>query len=286
MTTPTTTLIGVDFSGAQQDNATWIAMATVGNDGQLAWQTPFPIRRADLEQLLLTIKGPTIAALDFPFGLPSDFAMKQGFIRWGEGLMDSCDRMAGTDWPEFEEVAAKYVAERKVRKQQREPGLNIEPKRTSDIPPAISPLHSGGPSMTQMTYHGMAMLGRLLRRARGRFKIPPLPANKSRGEITLVELMPGQLLRACGDSGIGYKNGANNLPRRHEILSRLEAWIDAPLPEHIRLACRANADCLDAVVNLIGAREWHRNPDAFNHPTPAQSQFTHIEGWLYTLRRP
>ena len=79
---------------------------------------------------------------------------------------------------------------------------------------------------------------------------------------------------------------ANNLPRRHEILSRLEAWIDAPLPEHIRLACRANADCLDAVVNLIGAREWHRNPDAFNHPTPTQSQFTHIEGWLYTLRRP
>ena len=138
--------------------------------------------------------------------------------------------------------------------------------------------------MIKMTYHGMAMLGRLLRRAPGRFRIPPLPANMSRGEITLVELMPGQLLRARGDSGIGYKNGANNLPRRHEILSRLEAWIDAPLPEHIRLACRANADCLDAVINLIGAHEWHRNPDAFNHPTPAQSQFTHIEGWLYTLR--
>ena len=287
MTTPPTTLIGVDFSGAQQDNATWIAIATIGNDGQLAWQTPFPIRRADLEQLLLTINGPTIAALDFPFGLPSDFAMKQGFIRWGEGLMDSCDRMSTTDQAEFKEVTEQYLAA-----YRRSDGSTIhcrcrrEPSRVCDDYPAYSPLHGVQPSMREMTYHGMAMLGRLLRRARGRFKIPPLPANAVRGQVTLVELMPGQLLRARGDSGIGYKTGLNTLPRRHEILSRLEAWIDAPLPEHIRLACRANADCLDAVVNLIGAREWHRNPDAFNHPTPTQSQFTHIEGWLYTLRRP
>ena len=268
----TTTLIGVDFSGAQQDNATWIAMATIGNDGQLAWQTPFPIRRADLEQLLLTIESPAVAALDFPFGLPSDFAITQGFVRWGEGLMDSCDRMAGTDQAEFEQVAREYVT------------AYGEPRRASDVPPAFSPLHATNPNMVPMTYHGMAMLGRLLRRAHGRFRIPPLPANALRGQITLVELMPGQLLQARGDSGVGYKNSANNLPRRHEILSRLEAWIGNPLPEHVRLACRANADCLDAVVNLVGAREWQRNPDAFNHPTPAQSQFTHIEGWLYTLR--
>ena len=273
MTTPLTTLIGVDFSGAQQDNATWIAMATDGDDGQLQWQTPFPIRRADLEQLLLTIDGPAIAALDFPFGLPSDFAITQGFVRWGEGLMDSCDRMSGTDQTEFEQVAREYVT------------AYGEPRpRASDVPPAFSPLHATNPNMVPMTYHGMAMLGRLLRRVQSRFKIPPLPANALRGQITLVELMPGQLLRARGDSGVGYKNSANNLPRRHEILSRLEAWIGDPLPEHVRLACRANADCLDAVVNLIGAWEWHRNPDAFNHPTPAQSQFTHIEGWLYTLR--
>ena len=272
MTSPPTTLIGADFSGAQQDNATWIAMATLGNDAQLQFQTPFPIRRADLEQLLMTIKGPAIAALDFPFGLPSDFAITQGFVRWGEGLMDSCDRMSTTDQAEFKEVAREYVA------------AYGEPRRASDVPPAFSPLHATNPNMVPMTHHGMAMLGRLLRRAPGRFRIPPLPANMSRGEITLVELMPGQLLRARGDSGIGYKNGANNLPRRHEILSRLEKWIDAPLPEHVRLACRANADCLDAVINLVGAREWHRNPDAFNHPTPAQSKFTHIEGWLYTLR--
>ena len=96
--------------------------------------------------------------------------------------------------------------------------------------------------------------------------------------------MPGQLLRALGDSGIGYKNGVNNLPRRHEILARLEAWIGVPLPEHVRLACRANADCLDAVINLAGAWEWFRNSDAFAHPMPAQSQFTQIEGWLHTLR--
>ena len=123
----TTTLIGVDFSGAQQDNATWIAMTTDGDDGQLQWETPFPIRRADLEQLLLTINGPAIAALDFPFGLPSDFAVTQGFVRWGEGLMDSCDRMAGADQAEFEEVAKQYVS------------INGEPRRASDVPTRLLP---------------------------------------------------------------------------------------------------------------------------------------------------
>ncbi len=280
-----TTFIGVDFSGSQQDNATWIAMATVAEGGRVDFQTPIPIRRSDLEQLLLTVDGPAVAALDFPFGLPADFAVTQGFIRWGEGLMDSCDRMAGTDWAEFEEVAAKYVAARKVRKQLREPGLNIEPKRASDNPPAYSPLHSGRPSMIQMTYHGMAMLGRLLARAPGRFRIPPLPANMWRSEVTLVELMPGQLLRARGDSGVGYKNGDKNLQRRHEILAIVEEWIGARLPEHVRLACRANTDCLDSVVNLAGALQWHRNPDAFTHPNAAQQGFAHDEGWLYTLRQ-
>ena len=157
-------------------------MTTDGDDGQLQWETPFPIRRADLEQLLLTINGPAVAALDFPFGLPSDFAITQGFVRWGEGLMDSCDRMSTTDQAEFKEVAREYVA------------AYGEPRRASDVPPAFSPLHATNPNMVPMTHHGMAMLGRLLRRAPGRFKIPPLPANAVRGQVTLVELMPGQLL--------------------------------------------------------------------------------------------
>jgi len=267
-----TTLIGVDFSGSQADNATWVAMAAVDDDGGIDWQTPFPIRRADLEQLLLTIEGPAVAALDFPFGLPADFAVTQGFIRWGEGLMDSCDRMSTTDQAEFEEVAREYVS------------AYGEPRRASDVAPAFSPLHTTNPNMVPMTYHGMAMLGRLLARARGRFSIPPLPANSSRWQVVLVELMPGQLLRARGDSGVGYKNGDNNLRRRHEILSRLEEWVGSPLPEDVRLACRANADCLDAVVNLAGALQWHRNPDAFSQPDAAQQGFAHDEGWLYTLR--
>ncbi len=266
------TLIGVDFSGSQADNATWIAMADVDDGSRIEWETPFPIRRADLEQLLLTIEGSAVAALDFPFGLPADFAVTQGFIRWGEGLMDSCDRMSTTDQAEFEEVAREYVA------------AYGEPRRASDVSPAYSPLHTTNPNMVPMTYHGMAMLGRLLARARGRFSIPPLPANSSRRRVTLVELMPGQLLRTRGDAGVGYKNGDNNLQRRHEILARLENWIGLPLPEHIRLACRANSDCLDAVVNLAGALEWHRNPDAFNQPDAAQQGFAHDEGWLYTLR--
>ena len=267
------TLIGVDFSGSRQDNATWIAMASVADDGHVDFQTPLPIRRLDLEQLLLTIEAPTIAALDFPFGLPADFAVTQGFIRWGEGLMDSCDRMSTTNQTEFEQVAREYVS------------AYGEPRRASDVAPAFSPLHVTNPNMVPMTYHGMAMLGRILARAPGRFRIPPLPANMWRGEITLLELMPGQLLRARGDSGVGYKNGNKNLQRRHEILAIVEEWIGARLPEHVRLACRANADCLDAVVNLAGALQWHRNPDAFTHHNAAQQGFAHDEGWLYTLRQ-
>ena len=85
-------------------------MASVADDGHVDFQTPFPIRRADLEQLLLTTEGPSVAALDFSFGLPADFAVTQGFIRWGEGLMDSCDRMSTTNQTEFEQVAREYVS--------------------------------------------------------------------------------------------------------------------------------------------------------------------------------
>ena len=127
MTTARTKLIGVDFSGAVADNATWIVMATVGDDGQIQWQTPLPIRREDLEQLLLTVDAPAIATLDFPFGLPSDFAVTQGFVRWGEGLMDFCERMAGTGRAECGEVARQYVSR------------NGEPLRINDIPPALPP---------------------------------------------------------------------------------------------------------------------------------------------------
>ena len=268
-----TTLIGVDFSGARSDSDTWAAMATADDAGALTeWHAPFPIRRADLEQLLLTVDAPAIAALDFPFGLPADFAVTQGFIRWGEGLMDSCDRMSTTDQAEFERVARDYSAVY---------GL---PRRASDVAPAFSPLNTVNPNMMPMTYHGMSMLGRLLARAPGRFMIPPLPANASRWQVALIELMPGQLLRARDDPGTRYKTGAHTGQRRHEILSRLEAWIGAPLPEHVRLACRANPDCLDAVVNLAGALAWHRSPDAFEQPGPTQRGFAHDEGWLYALK--
>ena len=131
-TPPTTTIIGVDFSGAQQDNATWIAMATVGDHGQLAWQTPFPIRRADLKQLLLTINSPAIAALDFPLRLAKRFRRHARLrIRWGEGLMDSCDRMSTTDHSEFKEVTAQYLAAYRQSDGPTIPGRRVYQERSS-----------------------------------------------------------------------------------------------------------------------------------------------------------
>ena len=66
-------ILGVDFSGAQTDRNTWLARGSLrGNT--LSFDSCRPVKRAKLTDELAKCAGPTVAALDFPFSVPREFA--------------------------------------------------------------------------------------------------------------------------------------------------------------------------------------------------------------------
>ena len=69
-----TTIIGVDFSGARTDRNTWITRGHLAGNDSLLLTSAQRIRRSVLYDLLLVIPTPAVAALDFPFGVPAQFA--------------------------------------------------------------------------------------------------------------------------------------------------------------------------------------------------------------------
>ena len=69
----TTTIIGVDFSGAKNEHKsakTWVAQGRLNDAGELTLDSVQPMLRADLYNLLAQVEPPAVAAMDFPFGVP------------------------------------------------------------------------------------------------------------------------------------------------------------------------------------------------------------------------
>ena len=66
-------ILGVDFSGAQLDNNTWIAHGRF-DANELVLVSCLPVSRSQLSRLLEALPGGAVASLDFPFSVPLDFA--------------------------------------------------------------------------------------------------------------------------------------------------------------------------------------------------------------------
>ena len=64
---------GVDFSGAKSDDRTWAARGVLDRRG-LTLHECRPLRRAELAEMLASLPGGSVAALDFPFSVPQAFA--------------------------------------------------------------------------------------------------------------------------------------------------------------------------------------------------------------------
>ena len=66
------TIVGVDFSGGKADTTvenTWVTKGCFSGN-VLTIDKCYPISRTELKQLLLKLPNDTVAALDFPFGVP------------------------------------------------------------------------------------------------------------------------------------------------------------------------------------------------------------------------
>lgn len=270
-----TTIIGVDFSGARSDKNTWLARGRLDTDGSLMLESAQSIRRDDLYCLLADIPVPAVAALDFPFGVPAQFA---SFLS---------PRRLPSDMPGIWKIIASITADEFIRERNRFVMQHGEPKRAGDQkyhPESYSPLHAVNPNMLPMTYQGIRLLRRWHEEQPHRWWVPPLPlATSDDLVVTLLELMPGALLKSLGLPYKGYKRGRDSSNRRSGILGNLAATSGVMLPnlESLRADCMANDDCLDSVVAAVGAAMWAQNPDRFRHPTGDELPDAQLEGWIY-----
>ncbi len=270
-----TTIIGVDFSGARADANTWIARGRLMPGGSLSLMRAERIRRSDLHDALLSIPTPAVAALDFPFGVPSEFARHLA------------RRCLLADMPALWDALADLSAEGFRHARDAFVAAHGEPRRAGDRkyhPESYSPLHTVNPNMVPMTFHGIQLMHRWRRERPNRWHVPPLPpAAAPEAVVTLLELMPGALLRSLSLPFKGYKRGRDSTGRRTRILDNLSAASAVPIPnlDLLRANCLANDDCLDSLVAAVGAAMWALDSSRFRHPTPDELPDAKLEGWIY-----
>ena len=274
-----TTIIGIDYSGAKSDRNTWVAQGRLTADGALVFEGANMIRRKDVVNLMIAVSTPTVAAIDFPFCVPQEFAE---FLNTGDDLKSMPDVWRIIDDMSLEDF---YAA--------RDAYVNhfyVEPKRAGDeahFSESFSPLHKVNPNMVPMTYRGIRMLHGLYSKDPSRWIVPPLEAPSDHAEtVTLLETMPGAFLRAIGTIYKGYKKPKSALlrdERRNAILDTVQRDSGVALPNlsELREDCIANDDCLDAVVAAVAAAAWTQNPAHFRHPTEDELPAAKLEGWIY-----
>ena len=269
-------IIGVDYSGARGDRHTWISRGVL-EGGELVLESCGPISRQKLTDVLgeVSQESPqefaTVAALDFPFSVPREFA-----AFW---------RPEATTMSELWSAAAAMELEEFLNLRDRFVELQGEPKRLSDTfyPECYSPLHKVNPNMVPMTFRGMQMLDRL---GRAGCSIPPL-APPPGAQTLLLEAMPGAALRALCLPYKGYKNGARAPQLRQTILDGLAVRSGLGLPNlrEFYLVGLANHDGLDSLVAAVAAALWAQDPTRFRRPAEEDAEEfdsrVMLEGWLY-----
>ena len=275
-------ILGVDFSGAKADKNTWVTQGVL-NGGVLTLEYCEPLSRAGLAGLLASLPGTAVAALDFPFSVPKEFAE-----RWlpGAGEMPELwEAAAVMDFEEFMSLRDGFVAG------------HGEPLRRGDLyfPECYSCLHKNNPNMVPMTFRGMQMLDGLWRAG---CRAPPLPGRGRTGPV-LLESMPGAALRAFGLPFKGYKKGQQSFLLRRQILDGLDIRSGVTIANLVQFndCCIGNDDCLDSVVAAVAACLWVRDQGLFRLPQDGPGDATQrggtpnpdenelatarLEGWLY-----
>ena len=264
-------IAGVDFSGAKTDDRTWVTTGTLKGDA-LTLGDCRPVGRDELSQLLLALPEDSVAALDFPFSVPENFAR---FWHPSAATMpDLWAQASSIDLTKFLALRDEFVADQG------------EPKRLCDLrfPECYSCLHKANPNMVPMTFYGMRLLGPLWQAG---CSVPPLEdckENPNSGKALLLEAMPGAALKAMKLPHKGYKNGSNAFKLRQDILDGLEgrSGIDIRNLSSFRTLCQGSHDALDSVVAAVIACLWARDPSRFWRPDVAGPDgISLLEGWLY-----
>ena len=279
-------IVGVDFSGAKADNATWVTQGRL--EGQsLRIHSSRSMPRAELADLLASLPTETVAALDFPYSVPQQFA--EFWVPKATEMPILWQEAAGMEYQEFLALRDEFCSQ------------HGEPLRRGDLyfPECYSCLHKFNPNMVPMTFRGMQMLDRLWREG---CRVPPLDDSGRTGPV-LLESMPGAVINSFGLPHKGYKNGVRRHELRQQILAGLSTRSGVVLEnlDEFREQYLESHDCLDSLVAAVAAALWARDESTFHRPgdtdvaspVPLRRQASpqvmampeldaaRLEGWLY-----
>ena len=270
-------VLGVDFSGGGGDDVVENTWVTTGQfDGKtLKIDDCHPVSRNGLQTLLKGLPSDSVAAMDFPFGIPTEFIQ---YLDIDATTMPTVWRSISNDNSDDKDVDwFKSECQKAVKK------LGYQPKRKGDkyYPEGISPLNL---RISPMTFHGMSMLDKLWNETN--FRVPPLQ-QEGRNGLTLLEVMPGAALKAFGLPHKEYKNykGRNSLKKlknRQEILTKLSDRFNVVLSKlmDFRDHYIFSDDALDSLEAAMCAAKWARG-DKFKQPNADEIAAAKLEGWIY-----
>ncbi len=298
-------IIGVDFSGGDETQGvnTWIT------EGQLVGSKLNiiccrRIKRDDLTKFLRCQPKDTVAALDFPFSVPLDFA-----TLWKQKARKMPDLWrAAAKTRSFQDFKGKCDDYAKMKKKGEK-----HPLRIGDLY-SNKPLSCLNTRMRRMTFYGMQMLHRIWE-SKSCVRVPPLDDSGRNGPV-LLEVMPGVALESFRLLCEPYKEAAKRSNKlkiknnREKILQGLAIKSKVEMPNLGEFCGKYlnSHDALDSLVAAVVAARWVLYKQPFHHPTAArtdckklpdprrchraskkaldmpQVQAARLEGWIYAPR--
>jgi len=273
----TRSFAGVDYSGDMRDprEGTWLAIVELHDDALHVARLEATGRHGlegslrDPDAKLMRVEA---IGLDFPFGLPLDFAEKlMGHPFPSEGwwaLAKTLERLSRPDY---------LVAVQEFRDERGE-----TKRLTDEVAQAFSPLHRVNPDLGPMTYHGIRMIAE----DRSRYAVKPFETAIG---CYLLEVYPGAFVkRMLADPAADGQDGRDRRRKIFDGLGRLRS-LPVRFDERTAASCLARRDALDAVVAArlaavaVLSGEVERAPEDL---APGQGDRVRREGWIYGLVEP
>ena len=269
---------GVDFSGDMRDprDATWLAVVEL-RDERLRVHRLDATGRHGLQNYLRdpdsTMMSVEAIGLDFPFGLPIDFAQKlMGRDFPEEGWWALAKRLEKLSRPDY------LIAVQDFRDETGE-----SKRYTDETAQAFSPLHRVNPDLGPMTYHGIRMIAE----DRSRYAVKPFES--ALGKL-LLEVYPGGFVKQLALPTTSVPEGQGRERRRHILnaMGRLD-YLPIELDDRVVKNCLHSRDALDAVIAArmaavaVMTGEVERTPEEL---APDAANRVRHEGWIYGLEKP
>ena len=244
------TIVGVDFSGAGDDNAvgnTWVTQGYLETEndeelkkGTLLLESCRQVSRKELTDILKASPNDAVAALDFPFSVPIAFA--EHLSSPGSEMPSLWQSVAPMEFSEFKEKAKEFTDL-----------LRVGDLHCSNAKPSLK--MEGNPVMVNMTFRGMRMLHGLRKAG---CRVPPLDDDGCNG-ATLLEVMPGSVLRAFKLPFSGFKGKKQtDMENRRKILRELpkNSNVNVINLRDFSEEAMFSDDALDSMVAAVAAAKW------------------------------